>query len=71
MRVSFSSIRVVSPVTLSLTAPTSVRTNFFVAQAVDPAATIARTGTATRNFFIIATSTEAPVSAGDVVLLRY
>ena len=56
MRCSLCSIREVSVVTLSLTAPTSVRTNFFVAHAVEPAAAIITTGIATRNFFIITTS---------------
>src|SRR5690348_3760805 len=51
MRVSFSSTREVSVVTFSLTAPTSVRTNFFVAQPVVPAAS-ATTGTIIRYFFI-------------------
>ena len=54
MRVSFSSTREVSVVTFSLTEPTSVRTNFFVAHPVVPAAS-ANTGTTIRNFFMSTT----------------
>jgi hypothetical protein len=50
----FSSTERVNVSTLSLTSPTLVRTNFFVAQAVVPLSGSARTGTTTTNFFVIA-----------------
>ena len=55
MRVSFSSTREVNVVTFSFTEPTSVRTNFFVAHPVVPAAS-ATTGPIINSFFMTTTS---------------